>query len=80
MFSELKNRVKDNMQIELNITDQALEKLSEVGFDQTYGARPLRRAIQSQIEDLFAESILDGKFKNGDTVTVCVKDGKISLK
>ncbi len=80
MFNELKGRVKENMGIELEITDQAIEKLAEVGFDPAYGARPLRRAIQSQIEDLFAEDILDGKFKDGDKATVCVKDGKISIK
>ena len=80
MFNELKGRVKENMGIDLEITDQAIEKLAEVGFDPAYGARPLRRAIQSQIEDLFAEDILDGKFKDGDKATVCVKDGKISIK
>ena len=80
MFNELKARVKSNMRIDMNITDQALEKLTETGFDPTYGARPLRRAIQSQIEDLFAENILDGKFKEGGEVVVCVKDGKITIK
>ncbi|MCI8804546.1 MAG: ATP-dependent Clp protease ATP-binding subunit [Clostridiales bacterium] len=80
MFNELKTRVKSNMGIDMSITDQALEKLTETGFDPTYGARPLRRAIQSQIEDLFAENILDGKFKEGGEVTVCVKDGKIMIK
>ncbi len=80
MFNELKTRVKSNMSIDMSITDQALEKLTETGFDPTYGARPLRRAIQSQIEDLFAENILDGKFKEGGEVIVCVKDGKIMIK
>jgi len=80
MFNELKTRVKSNMRIDMDITDQAIEKLTETGFDPTYGARPLRRAIQSQIEDLFAENILDGKFKEGGEVTVCVKDGKIVIK
>jgi len=80
MFNELKSRVKENMQINLNINEDALEKLAEIGFDPTYGARPLRRAIQSQIEDLFAEDILDEKYKEGDTVTVCVKDEKIAIE
>lgn len=80
MFNELKNRVKANMRIDMSITEQALEKLMETGFDPTYGARPLRRAIQSGIEDLFAEDILDGKFKEGGEVIVCVKDGKITIK
>ncbi len=80
MFGELQKRIKENMRIDVNITDQALEKLAEIGFDSAYGARPLRRAIQNQIEDLFAESVLDGKYGEGDSVTVCVKDGKISIK
>ena len=80
MFEELKSRVKSNMQIDINITNQALEKLSEAGFDPTYGARPLRRAIQNQIEDLFAEDILDGKYKAGDDVTVYVENGSIAVK
>ncbi len=80
MFEELKVRVKSNMQIDLEITDEALDKLAEVGFDRNYGARPLRRAIQSKIEDLFAEEILDGKYKEGDSVTVSVKDDEFVIK
>ncbi len=80
MFSELQARIKENTQIDIDITDQAIEKLSEIGFDPSYGARPLRRAIQSQIEDLFAEAVLDNKYKAGDNATICVKDGKISIK
>jgi len=81
MFGELQKRIKENMRIDVNITDQAIEKLAEIGFDSAYGARPLRRAIQNQIEDLFAESVLDGKYGEGDSVTVCVNDdGKISIK
>ena len=75
MLSEVKTRIKDNMDIELDITEAAVDKLSEVGFDSKYGARPLRRAIQSNIEDMLAEDILSGRFKNGDKMTVdCVDD------
>ncbi len=80
MFAELKKRVKDNMQIDIDITDKALEKIAEAGYDPMYGARPLRRAIQTKIEDLFAEGILDGKYKAGDGVTIGIKDGEIALK
>lgn len=79
MFNKLKERVKENMGIDININDEALEKIAEVGFDPNYGARPLRRAIQNQIEDLFADYILDENHKKNSTVTVCVKDGKIAL-
>jgi ATP-dependent Clp protease ATP-binding subunit ClpC len=76
MLDEVKARIKENMDIELSVTEAALDKLSEVGFDKQYGARPLRRAIQSNIEDMLAEEILDGKFKDGASVTIDYKDDK----
>jgi len=79
MLNEVKNRVKENMDMDLTITDAAIEKIADEGFDSVYGARPLRRAIQSKIEDLFAEEILDGKFKAGDNVTVDCKDDKFVI-
>lgn len=80
MFKELQKRVNDNIGIELEITDKALEKISNDGYDVLYGARPLRRVIQTQIEDLFAEGILEGKFEKGKKVTIGIKDGKIAFK
>ncbi|MDO4563855.1 MAG: ATP-dependent Clp protease ATP-binding subunit [Clostridia bacterium] len=59
---------------------RAVDLLAKEGFDPTYGARPLRRAIQSKVEDLFAEQMLDGTIKKGDAVTVSTKDGKISIR
>ena len=53
----------------------ALSHLAEAGFDPTCGARPLRRAIQSQVEDLAATEMLEGQIKEGDTVQVSAKDG-----
>ena len=54
----------------LQVTEQALSQLSDAGFDPVYGARPLKRAIQQQIENPLAREILEGKFASGDTVTV----------
>jgi ATP-dependent Clp protease ATP-binding subunit ClpC len=76
MLNEVKSRIKENMDITLDFTEAALDKLSEVGFDRQYGARPLRRAIQSSIEDMLAEEILSGRFTNGASVTVDYKDDK----
>jgi ATP-dependent Clp protease ATP-binding subunit ClpB len=56
--------------IELRFTDAALDRLAEVGFDPVYGARPLKRAIQAQVENPLARMILDGQFAAGDTVQV----------
>ncbi|MBQ8831375.1 MAG: ATP-dependent Clp protease ATP-binding subunit [Oscillospiraceae bacterium] len=79
MLSTVKERMKA-MDIDLSCTDEALDMLSDAGFDPVYGARPLRRAIQSAVEDLAAERILDGTIKAGDTVTVTVKDGKVDIE
>lgn len=69
MLESLGNRLRDNG-ITAEFTESAVEKISENGFDDNYGARPLRRAIQSDIEDMVAESMLEGKIKPGDAVTI----------
>ena len=79
MLKDFELRIKDK-NIKLKIDDEIIKHLSKIGFDDTYGARPLRRAIQSNIEDLFAEAILDKKIKDGDTVSVKMEDNKIVLK
>jgi ATP-dependent Clp protease ATP-binding subunit ClpB len=61
--------------IELKMTEKAKEWLAKEGFDPAYGARPLKRVIQKEIQDRLAMKILEGKFKEGDTITVDV-DGK----
>jgi ATP-dependent Clp protease ATP-binding subunit ClpB len=56
--------------IHLVLTDKACDFLAEAGFDPVYGARPLRRVIQKQVQDSLAKLILSGEFVEGDTVTV----------
>ena len=75
MLESLGNRLRDKG-ITAEFTESAVEKISENGFDDNYGARPLRRAIQSDIEDMVAESMLEGKIKPGDAVTIDYKDDK----
>ena len=58
------------MEVKLSFDDSAREFLIEKGYDPKYGARPLRRAIQNELEDKLAEAMLDGKVKAGDQVTV----------
>jgi len=65
------------MEIKLAVTDAALKVVAEAGFDPVYGARPLKRAIQQQIENLLAKEILGGNFAPGDTVHVREKNGQI---
>ena len=59
--------------------DPVLDHLAESGYDQNYGARPLRRAIQNEVEDAMAEEILDGKLKNGDHIHMSMNDGHIEF-
>jgi len=60
--------------IALRFTDAALDRLAEVGFDPVYGARPLKRAIQAQVENPLARMILDGQFAAGDAIEVTARD------
>ncbi|MBK8344008.1 MAG: ATP-dependent Clp protease ATP-binding subunit [Bacteroidetes bacterium] len=66
---EVKNRL-ETLNYKLQLEDSAKEFLSEKGYDPQFGARPLHRAIQKYLEDPLAESILSGKFKEGDTIVV----------
>ena len=59
--------------------DDAVAELARDGFDPQYGARPLRRAIQNQVEDAVAELMLEGKLKSGDTAHVRLRDGKVVI-
>jgi ATP-dependent Clp protease ATP-binding subunit ClpB len=61
----------------LTLTPAALDRLAEAGFDPVYGARPLKRAIQQQIENPLAQEILSGKFGPGDTIIADVAEGVI---
>ena len=78
MLSQLKERVKA-MDIEIEFTDQAIKTIAKNGFDPVYGARPLRRAIQSQIEDKLSEKILEKEVKTSDKVICDFKDGEFKF-
>lgn len=67
MLKEVKNRAR-GLNIEIDFTDKAVKAISDAGFDPIYGARPLRRAIQSKIEDKLAEEVLKGEAKSGTKV------------
>ncbi|MCQ2979341.1 MAG: ATP-dependent Clp protease ATP-binding subunit, partial [Clostridia bacterium] len=72
LIKGLIKKAKDNTKIELKVTDNAINFIAKEGYDAAYGARPLKRAIQSKFEDLLAEKILEGIIKEGDTVTLDV--------
>lgn len=75
MLKSLEKRLESN-EITVTFSDEAISKIAKSGFDPVYGARPLRRAIQNEIEDMLSEEIIDGNIKNGDNVTVTVSDDK----
>ncbi len=66
--------------IRINLSDAARDKLAEAGFDPVYGARPLKRAIQQQVENPLANEILSGKFKPGDVIDVAVDDDQLAFR
>ncbi|WP_124067549.1 ATP-dependent Clp protease ATP-binding subunit [Clostridium sp. E02] len=74
MLKDIMNRTSDQMNITLEVEEAAKEFLIEKGYDNKYGARPLRRTIQNRLEDKLAEEILNGTVKNGDDVLVSVVD------
>jgi len=61
----------------MKISEDALQKIAEAGFDPVYGARPLKRAIQQQIENPLSKLILQGKFGPRDVILVDVKNGEL---
>ncbi len=77
LLKTLEKRCKEQMDITLTVTNSVKDYLAETGFDSKYGARPLRRAIQSRIEDKLANEILEGKIKRGDAVQVRLHNKEI---
>ena len=67
----------EKMEMALDISDEALQKIAEAGFDPVYGARPLKRAIQQQIENPLSKEILAGRFGPKDTIRVGVRGGQL---
>ena len=77
MLKELKNRLAKQMDITFTYGDTVKNFIFEKGYDKKYGARPLKRAIQNNIEDSLAEEILSGKIQASDKVSMTVVDGKV---
>jgi len=68
------------MEIKLDVSDAALAHIAKAGFDPVYGARPLKRAIQAEIENPLARDILEGRFAAKDTVKVDLANGELQFK
>lgn len=79
MLKDLITRSKEQMNLNLGVSEEAKEFLIEKGYDEKYGARPLRRTIQNEIEDALAEEILDGKIQEGNTIEVRKEGEKLQF-
>lgn len=81
MVKQFTDRVKEQMDIELEVADEVTDFVSSKGFDKYYGARPIRRALQTEVEDVLAEAVLQGEVSVGDTVKVSLvtEEGKKSV-
>ncbi|MBT8127356.1 MAG: ATP-dependent chaperone ClpB [Gammaproteobacteria bacterium] len=77
-IDHLRRRLQEK-DISLDVSDAALDKLGEAGFDPVYGARPLKRAIQHYLENPLAQQLLVGEYVAGDVIRVDVKDGEITF-
>ena len=75
--------VRENLrgkEITLEVTQALLDHLGEDGFDPVFGARPLRRVIQNQVEDRLSDSLLEGEFEEGDTIRLDFTDGEVTAE
>lgn len=79
MINTVNKRTLEQMKISIELDGEAKKYIVEKGYDEKYGARPLRRTIQNEIEDNIAEKILEGKIKEGNKVKVSVKDGTLDF-
>ena len=75
-LARLRERLAER-ELTLEISDAAMQVIADVGYDPTFGARPLKRAIQQQIENSLAQDLLAGKFAAGDTIHVEAKNGQL---
>ncbi len=78
MLNKVETTLKDR-NISLTVTKDALDWIIDKGFDNEYGARPLRRVIEQYVEDEIAEAIIEGRVKSDSTVRVEIADGKLKI-
>lgn len=80
LLETINKRTKAQMNLTIQVDDAAKDVLMEKGYDHKYGARPLRRTIQNELEDMLAEEILTGRIKEGDTACITAEEGRLKMK
>ena len=78
-IDRLVERLKTNNSTTINVSKEVRKFLAQEGYDPEFGARPLKRVIQRELEDVLAYKILDDTIKNGDTIDIRLKDDRISF-
>ncbi len=76
MLANFVKRVKEQMDMDVRISEEVASHVAEKGFDRDYGARPIRRALQTEVEDVLAEAVLGGEVRMGDAVEIGMCDGR----
>lgn len=79
MIASVNKRIMEQMKLSIELNDEAKKYIVDKGYDEKYGARPLRRTIQNDIEDALAEKILEGSVKQGNKILISVKDGTLNF-
>ena len=80
LFEQIAKRIRESMDVTLSISEEAAGYVAKKGFDPLYGARPLRRVLQDEVEDLMAEKILSGEIRSCDRIRVDLEEGRLILK
>ena len=80
LLSVITKRLKETRNITLKISPKFIEHIAEKGYDPKYGARPIKRAIQDELENPFADKLLAGEIKDGTRIGISYKDGKTLIK
>ncbi len=79
LVSQLEKRI-EKLEISIDFSEDVIKKVAKAGYDEVYGARPLKRAIQTELEDEISEEMLKGNIKKGKAYECCLDDGKICFK
>ena len=80
MIKGFVTRVKNQLDMELHVADSITDFVAEKGFDKDYGARPIRRTLQTEVEDVIAEAVLAGEIHLGDEVEVFMNEKKVCVQ
>ncbi len=79
-LADLRHRMEENKHLHLNVTEAAGDYIIDSAYDSVYGARPIKRFIQSRVETMAAKAILAGRYTEGDTLTLDVQNGQLVLQ